>query len=79
MTKKKTPSKGGRPRKKKAKNTAFAKWLKSSGTSPAQVSEDLECGLSSVYAMRDGSRTPGADMRIAIEDYTEGAVGFRDW
>lgn len=69
----------GRPRKRKATATVFNAWLADSPMEITDVAERLEIGLSTAYALADGSCLPGAALRLRIDALTQGKVSFKDW
>lgn len=65
--------------KAKRKLSPFGEWMRTNNLSVAEVASDLEVTPSYIYGLRAGHYPPGAELRIAINEYTEGEIGFTDW
>lgn len=59
--------------------TAFGKWLKKKDIHPQSFAHEMNLSLSYVNALRAGTSTPGAKLRLKIQDRSAGAVRFDQW
>jgi transcriptional regulator with XRE-family HTH domain len=60
-------------------STAFGKWLKKKEIHPQDFAQEMELSLSYVNALRAGSATPSAKLRLKIQERSNGAVRFDQW
>jgi len=57
----------------------FAQWLDRERVTPEVLAEELGVTLSYVRMLRDRRATPGAKLRLRIQERTKGAVPFDCW
>lgn len=57
----------------------LAAYLADKKISPADFAIAVRAHRSQIYRAMKGDRRPGADLRLAIEDETRGAVPARSW
>ena len=57
----------------------FAQWLDRERVKPEVLAEQLGITVSYVRILKKGKATPGAKLRLRIQEHTGGAVRFDSW
>lgn len=72
---------GGRPRIHPVIDTPFSLWYDKhgQGLAMADIAEELEIALSTIYNIKNGTFTPSLQLAHAIEQFTEGKIKMQDW
>lgn len=60
-------------------SSVFAGWLERANIHPQELATDLGLTVGYVYSLRSGRATPGAKLRLQIQERTGGEVKFDDW
>lgn len=58
---------------------SFAQWLDRERIHPQAFASELGLTVAYIYRLRAGTQTPGAKLRIRIQERTAGVVRFDGW